>query len=123
MRKECILVSRSNGRSKRFPSETAAAEWLGWTQDYIAYRKKRDSIVYKKDGTESFKVVTDGMEIFLSPRNGQLCTYCEKYAKGCEWSERFEPVPGWEAVPTIINQKGKPIHSYRIIRCPKFVEG
>lgn len=123
MRKECILVSRTTGKSQRFPSETAAALWLGRTEDYIAARRKRDSVAYNKGRTESFKIVMDGMEIFIPPRNGQLCTYCGKYAKGCEWSEKFEPVPGWEAEPTIINQKGKPVHSYKITGCPKFEEG
>lgn len=41
---------------------------------------------------------------------------------GCSWSERFEPVPGWTAVPVILNP-GRiydQTETYHITACPEF---
>lgn len=45
--------------------------------------------------------------------------------QGCEWSIRLQPVPGWTAKATKINNapKGRYITSYRIFECPKFIKG
>lgn len=45
-----------------------------------------------------------------------LCWDCANYAKGCNWSECFKPVKGWEAVPT----KTMHFDSYIVYECPKF---
>lgn len=42
---------------------------------------------------------------------------------GCPWSERFEPVPGWKAEPTIINGALAPVKSYDVKECPLYEEG
>ena len=48
-----------------------------------------------------------------------LCVRCGNFAGGCEWADRFEPVPGWEAKETGRNSYygGS---SYDVIACPKF---
>ena len=38
----------------------------------------------------------------------------------CEWADRFEPVPGWEAEKCYCGQKGYGYESYDVIACPKF---
>lgn len=43
--------------------------------------------------------------------------------KGCPWSIAFEPVPGWEAKPTIKYCSHTPYASYDIRRCPMWERG
>lgn len=65
----------------------------------------------------------------------QPCWSCKKYAGGCSWTEvlddgtvRFEPIPGWDAVPTVKSGscRGKSgakyavIESYDIRYCPEY---
>ena len=58
----------------------------------------------------------------------QLCWTCANACGGCEWSLRFEPVPGWDATPTSrvlkVGGKGKGgtrvASSFVIRACPKF---
>lgn len=38
----------------------------------------------------------------------------------CEWADRFEPVPGWEAEKCYCGKKGDGYESYNVIACPKF---
>ena len=46
--------------------------------------------------------------------NQTLCGYCGKACNdGCAWSERFDPVDGWNAVRTL--------NSYHVLDCPEFV--
>ena len=65
-----------------------------------------------------------------------LCWFCKKATcSGCSWSNKFEPVEGWNAEPTYITMhsgkcsknnvkaKHKIINSYTVISCPEFVEG
>jgi hypothetical protein len=56
--------------------------------------------------------------IFTEVEKPQLCWGCAKSCGGCSWSKRFEPVPGWTAVPTLLCGR---IPSYRITECPEFV--
>lgn len=56
--------------------------------------------------------------IFTEVEKPQLCWGCAKACGGCSWSKRFEPVPGWTAVPTLLCGR---IPSYRITECPEFV--
>lgn len=65
-----------------------------------------------------------------------LCWCCANATNdGCEWSADFEPVPGWEAIPTKINSKvliqlpngqlknkDRLVDSFKVIKCPKFIE-
>lgn len=38
----------------------------------------------------------------------------------CEWADRFEPVPGWEAEKCYCGKNGYGYESYDVIACPKF---
>lgn len=46
-----------------------------------------------------------------------LCWKCKKSGGKCEWSAFLKPVPGWEAIPTLISEE---IPSYQVVRCPKY---
>ena len=47
-----------------------------------------------------------------------LCWDCKNATGGCEWSQSFTPVDGWEAIPRTIRDED----SFCVIKCPKFVE-
>ena len=59
----------------------------------------------------------------------QLCWTYANACGGCEWSLRFEPVPGWDATPTsrVLKVGGKGgtrvASSFVIHYCPKFRRG
>lgn len=59
----------------------------------------------------------------------QLCWTCKKACGGCSWSRKFEPVPGWEATPSVIyhgsgrQNNRRDIHTYHITGCPQFADG
>lgn len=63
-----------------------------------------------------------------APMYQQLCWRCENACGGCEWSDRLEPVPGWDATPTsrVLKAGGKGkggtriASSFVIHACPKF---
>lgn len=57
-------------------------------------------------------------------KKSQLCETCQNACGGCSWSDRFKPVEGWEAFPTIIKQgDGRETSSYKIINCPSYIYG
>ena len=76
------------------------------------------TVQYKKITIESQGKGNGGSKPHIQP-----CTTCKNCVQGCEWSERYEPVPGWVAEPTIIGKLSYNISSYRIISCPKYEEG
>ena len=52
-----------------------------------------------------------------------LCQICARKVGTCSWERDFTPVPGWDAIPTkILMQSGVREQSYRVLRCPLFVE-
>lgn len=59
-----------------------------------------------------------------------LCWDCKNAVPqgghGCSWSERFEPVPGWDAERRDIStgpKKEGTTESYFVYRCPEFERG
>ena len=50
-----------------------------------------------------------------------LCIHCAKACGGCNWSDRLEPVEGWQTIPDI-NRKGIKIGD-QVVGCPEFVRG
>ena len=54
---------------------------------------------------------------------GQPCWVCSRACGGCEWSESFKPVKGWDAIPTIVKDSKGDFSSYIIKKCPKFIRG
>ena len=57
-----------------------------------------------------------------------LCWRCENCVpnkegtKGCSWSRYFRPVKGWDATPIPQSYKTIPGTSYRVNKCPEFVD-
>ena len=106
-----------------------ASKYLGYTRTYITNAitvgrplKNRNTgeaftIEYKKVNYE--KQESTG----VAKPHAQPCTTCKNFAGGCEWSERFEPVPNWVAEPTTIGRYSYNIKSYKIISCPKYERG
>lgn len=57
-----------------------------------------------------------------------LCWECRRATGGCAWSKSFEPVSGWIALPTKINNNaarydGRQTVSYHVINCPEYEKG
>lgn len=54
----------------------------------------------------------------------QLCWDCANACGGCNWSARYEPVHGWDAIATTRTVGGKFVEKSSSVRaCPKFRRG
>ena len=58
----------------------------------------------------------------MGKRRETLCWQCENAVpnhkgRGCEWSRRFRPVPGWTAQGP---GEGDECEGYFVVACPKF---
>lgn len=58
-------------------------------------------------------------------RLNTLCWRCNKSCggiDGCSWFNGFKPVPGWNAMATIIKSpnSNKTIDSFEVVDCPQF---
>lgn len=49
----------------------------------------------------------------------QLCWSCKNATGGCSWSKSFIPVDGWEATPTLLDDR---VESFKINACPEYRE-
>ena len=49
-----------------------------------------------------------------------LCWDCQRAVKECPWSANFEPVPGWDAEPTLLMADYRPVQSFHVKACPLF---
>lgn len=64
----------------------------------------------------------------MAEQRQQLCWSCAKACGGCPWSDRFEPVQGWDAescrrVYRDAAVGTRYIDSYTIRECPEYVKG
>lgn len=59
----------------------------------------------------------------MGNKSMQPCWTCKNYAYGCEWSDSRKPVKGWNAIPKIQKLDNREIQTYKILECPKYVEG
>ena len=67
---------------------------------------------------------------YKTPGDTSLCVDCAMTTKGCPWAKKYEPIPGWEAVPVkklVSSLKTKDgtfkktyVDSYKVISCPHF---
>ena len=55
--------------------------------------------------------------------DGQLCWRCKNACGGCSWSRELKPVDGWTAEPTIVKDSNGDFPSYKIKKCPEFING
>lgn len=51
-----------------------------------------------------------------------LCWRCKNCFGGCSWSEKFEPVEGWNAERTVIKYFNIETPSFLVRDCPLFIE-
>ena len=58
----------------------------------------------------------------VAARKDQLCWLCTKACGGCCWSDRGEPVPGWDAKKKLQPAAcgGNKITTYAITGCPEY---
>lgn len=121
----CTLVSET-GERYHFTSFRKASDFLNRSQGYISLCVQQRVQITHYDTGEHFDIECDEMDkttIAHVRRRSQPCCNCKKFAGGCSWSRRFEPVKGWTAVPTVINHGGNFDGSYMIIHCPEFERG
>ena len=126
----CSLISES-GEEFAFDSATKASLFLKRTKGYVASCTTKGIPLSHYETGEIFEFKCDESKrntIAHVRRRIQPCCNCKKFAGGCSWSRKFEPVEGWTAVPTMINHggnNGKPrlTESYMIIKCPEFEKG
>lgn len=125
----CVLTSKETGKKYTFKSSRDASKFLGYSRSYVTAAIMYDRPLKHKYTGEKFTIEYVKVR-YSSQGNGsgsrphiQPCSLCVNFAGGCEWSERFEPVEGWEAEPTVIGRDSYPIHSYRITYCPKYQKG
>lgn len=53
----------------------------------------------------------------------QLCWDCKNAIGGCSWSDKGEPVDGWDATfDTLRNHNGIYKNTYAVFDCPLFVK-
>ncbi len=85
---------------------------------------------------DTYEFDADNIRNFLEERklekencgftSNSLCWQCSRATGFCPWSRDFEPVQGWEAVPTLIkgDRKGRnpDIPSYDVKKCPLFIQ-
>lgn len=55
--------------------------------------------------------------------NYTKCWTCKNACGGCSWSRDFQPVPGWNAVPTFHPSNVGNENSFHVISCPEYVRG
>lgn len=59
---------------------------------------------------------------------GTLCFFCSNSVpgsdpnSGCEWSQKFQPVEGWIATPCVLKCGSRPVDTFCVHECPKFVQ-
>lgn len=142
--RECTLICIENGARWTFDNMHKADSFLGYMHGYITgKRAKGIDILINRNDNKEYKVVfgdvkrlypvTKGESKLKTIQEGsfhytsQLCWNCRKASggpNGCNWSKRFKPVEGWEAIPTVVkNSLGdgkKDMASYQIISCPEY---
>ena len=126
---QCTLISESTGKKYSFKSGNDASRFLGYSRSYINTAILNGREIRHKQTGELFLLEYNRIP-YESQGNHhgsrphiQPCSMCKNFAGGCEWSERFEPVEGWVAEPTVIGKDSYPIKSYRITFCPKYEKG
>lgn len=115
-----------NGDMGRLQMRTAQklAEALDCSIMDVADRAEQEHKPLKKAKKEKSRPETKpdqaNDEEKRSKQDGTLCWECRHAVpsrnRGCLWSSVSEPVPGWMAIPTVING----CCSFRVLKCPNF---
>jgi hypothetical protein len=123
---DCTLTSLLTGKTYEFQSTREASEWLGFQRSYLQTCIYKGYRIKNKHTGERFTCEYETKKQKPRPKGykEQPCCTCSKAIGGCAWADRFEPVAGWDAVPTIIRQeKGRDMDSFAILRCPDYEMG
>lgn len=117
-----MLWIRNDKTGELYKSTYAAAEALGISRSYVQklLSGRGHSLFYRlsryEDGIDTPKEVSRKQEI--QSRHPMTvttkCCDCDNYR--CSWIQRFDPVPGWDAVESPQNK------SYTVMECPEFIE-
>lgn len=97
-------------------TDKSIAEGLGVPDYRICYWKKTRGIKTRRKYTNTF-----------CGKGYTLCWDCKNALGGCSWSQRFDPVDGWEAIVTkpavYLSEAMQKIPDYCVIKCPEFKKG
>ena len=121
----CTLISET-GEEIHFYSTRRASAFLQRSRGYVSQCVANKVAITHSETGECYQFRYDNPskeQVQHVRKRMQPCCTCKKFAGGCAWSARFEPVKGWDAVPTRINQGGVMSDSYMIINCPEYDRG
>lgn len=148
---------RQKGTDKilTFGSVAQASDYLGRSGTYMKYmtenREENEKteitsawgdvyelrivgLGYRRDAVQRDKEKKKRKNIPLEMRQKfttQLCTTCARAVGFCSWSERLQPVEGWDAEPTKVkhqvgrgekSKEASVMESYRVKACPLYVK-
>lgn len=131
------LKNKKTGEEQIFGSMAQACDWLNRSKTYLKYKIMFDDgfSVTNRNNEEFDLTITgigkrrDAVEKEIRPKDQrfnahqyppQLCVRCARATGFCPWSQRLEPVNGWEAETVRILFDGSV--NYLIKRCPLFME-
>lgn len=115
-----MLWIRNDKTGELYESKNAAAEALGISRSYVSklLSGRMHSLFYRISRYDDDKPENTHRKrkpSYYHPKTVQTkCCDCDNYH--CSWIQRFEPVPGWDAVEEPKNQ------SYIVRECPEFKE-
>ena len=120
-----VLTNLKSGEQFRFYQMIDVEAFLNKSRTYVRNSVRNGFNVHDGKGNRyDIFVISKNRLPYKPGYQQQLCWECKNYAGGCEWADRFEPVPGWDARQTILDQGGeRMIRSYCIYKCPKFEKG
>lgn len=121
--REFILTNLDTGEQHKFYQILDVEHFLCKTRAYIRACIKNGSNCYDKK-MNGYDILSISQK--KKPYNGKMqpCCTCVNATGGCEWADRFEPVPGWKATPTVLDCGAeRVIKSYAIDECPKYRKG
>lgn len=119
---------RNNKTGELYRSSREAATVLGISSRYVRdlsngnKKSSHYSLSYYEDGIEDPNEVAyrkqkashRGKRTWTKNVIQTKCCECDNYK--CSWIQKFEPVPGWIAIESPIN------NSYTVRECPEFME-
>lgn len=149
------LHQKGTDKILTFGSVAQASDYLGRSGTYMKYmtenREENEKteitsawgdvyelrivgLGYRRDAVQRDKEKKKRKNIPLEMRQKfttQLCTTCARAVGFCSWSERLQPVEGWDAEPTKVkHQVGRGsksadasiMESFRIKDCPLYIQ-
>lgn len=121
--KEYLLTNLATGEQHKFNQLLDVEHFLCRSREYVRSCIK-NGFNCLDDKKNKYDVLVTGLKPHKYKNHIQPCCTCKNAYGGCEWSARFEPVPGWMAEKTILDSGAERYcESYRIDYCPKYEKG